>query len=32
MPKQIQGIHKFQNELFDYNIEELKQLEKGQTP
>lgn len=32
MQKLIQGIHKFQNEVFDSKIELFKQLEKGQTP
>jgi carbonic anhydrase len=32
MQKLIQGIHKFQNEVFDSKIELFKKLEKGQHP
>ena len=32
MQKLIQGIHKFQNEVFDSKIELFKKLEQGQTP
>jgi carbonic anhydrase len=32
MQKLIQGIHKFQNEVFDSQIDLFKKLEKGQSP
>lgn len=32
MQKLIQGIHKFQNEVFDSQVELFKKLEKGQNP
>lgn len=32
MQKLIQGLHKFQNEVFSSNIELFKKLEKGQNP
>lgn len=32
MQKLIQGIHKFQNEVFDSQVELFKRLEKGQAP